>query len=317
MIASGADGGVAALYNLHTNDSLDIPATEFLPGDHGFTPFGPNFTGGVNSAAADINGDAIPDIILAPASKGKPLVQIYNAVTGALERNFFAYDPNFMGGVNVASADVTGDGKADILTAPASNGVPLVNVYDGPSGRLIRTFFAYDQSFHGGVSVASADVDGDSKADIITGTGFGGVPLVNVFSGANNHLLKNFYAFDPAFRGGLVLAAGDMEGNGHADIVVGTGFGAAGNIRVFTSTTLTIRHEFVTNAPQGVSFALTDFDGDGLPDLVLSHKLSFGFLSGGGIIKGTDFTTLGRWGNTTGFEERGPTGDLISGYTAP
>ncbi|HVS71947.1 MAG TPA: VCBS repeat-containing protein, partial [Phycisphaerae bacterium] len=213
--------------------------------------------------------------------------------------------------------DINGDGKADIITAPASNGVPLVNVYDGASGRLIRSFYAYTPNFHGGVSVASADVNDDGHADIITGTGFGGVPLVNIFSGTNNTLLGNFYAFDPRFRGGLVLAAGDMEGNGHADIAVGVGFGGNGNIRVFSGTTLAIRQEFITGFTTGVSLALTDYDGDGLPDLVTSHKLTPGGYTGGGISKGTDFAGLGNWGNTTGFEQSGPTGDLISGWTAP
>ncbi|HVS71959.1 MAG TPA: VCBS repeat-containing protein, partial [Phycisphaerae bacterium] len=213
--------------------------------------------------------------------------------------------------------DINGDGKADIITAPASNGVPLVNVYDGASGRLIRSFYAYTPNFHGGATVASADVNDDGHADIITGTGFGGVPLVNIFSGTNNTLLGNFYAFDPRFRGGVVLAAGDMEGNGHADIVVGVGFGGNGNIRVFSGTTLTQRFETYVGYPDGASIALTDYDGDGLPDLVTSHKLYPGGLSGGGIFKGIDFTVLGGWGNITGFEQSGPTGDLISGWTAP
>ena len=105
--------------------------------------------------------------------------------------------------------------------------------------------------------------------------------------------------------------------NGHADIAVGVGFGAAGNIRVFSGTNLSIRHEFVTQYTTGVSIALTDYDGDHLPDLVTSHKLSPGGLSGGGIVKGTYFTFFGDWGNPTGFEQSGPTGDLISGGTAP
>ncbi|HVS71196.1 MAG TPA: VCBS repeat-containing protein, partial [Phycisphaerae bacterium] len=147
MVASRPDGGDASLIDLHTNGFLDIPATFAEPGVRGFLPFGSRFTGGVNSAVGDINGDGTPDVILAPASKGKPLIQVYNAVTGVLERSFFAYSTNFWGGVNVASADINGDGKADIITAPASNGVPLVNVYDGASGRLIRSFYAYTPNF--------------------------------------------------------------------------------------------------------------------------------------------------------------------------
>ncbi len=318
MVASRPDGGDASLIDLHTNGFLDIPATFAEPGVRGFLPFGSRFTGGVNSAVGDINGDGTPDVILAPASKGKPLIQVYNAVTGVLERSFFAYSTNFWGGVNVASADINGDGKADIITAPASNGVPLVNVYDGASGRLIRSFYAYSPNFQGGATVAAADVNDDGKADIITGTGFGGVPLVNIFSGTTNALLGNFYAFDPRFRGGVVLAAGDMEGNGHADIAVGVGFGGNGNIRVFSGTNLSQRFNVSSVYSYGVSIALTDYDGDGLPDLVTAHKLTPYGTNGGGIYKGTNFAGLGGWGDITSFEVYNPTsGDLISGWTAP
>ena len=47
-------------------------------------------------------------------------------------------------------------------------------MYDGPTGALQFSFFAYDPSFTGGVRVALGDVNGDGVNDIITAAGPGG-----------------------------------------------------------------------------------------------------------------------------------------------
>ena len=90
-----------------------------------------------------------------------------------------------------------------------------------------RAFLAYDPLFLGGVHVALGDVDGDGTADIITGAGTGGGPHVRVFSGADLSELASFFAYSPAFVGGVTVAAGDVDGDGLADIITGAGPGGA------------------------------------------------------------------------------------------
>ena len=119
---------------------------------------------------------------------------------------------NFTGGVHVATGDVNGDGYDDLIVAAGSGGGPEVEVYDGKTGDLIRAFYAYAPTFRGGVNVAVGDVDGDGKDDIITGTGPAAPPHVEVFSGADNHLMDSFLAYSVNFRGGVNVAAGDMKG---------------------------------------------------------------------------------------------------------
>ena len=128
----------------------------------------------------------------------------------------------------VAAGDVDGDGRADIITGPdraaARTSVSSAvwtctsSTASMPTARL----------FAGGVRVAAGDVDGDGRADIITGAGPGGGPHVRVFSGVDLHELASFYAFDPTFAGGVSVAAGDIDGDGHADIITGAGPGSGG-----------------------------------------------------------------------------------------
>ena len=134
--------------------------------------------------------------------------------------------PGFLGGVDVAAGDVDGDGRADIITGAGPGGGPHVHVFSGVDLHELDSFYAYSPLFAGGVRVAAGDVDGDGRADIITGAGPGGGPHVRVFSGVDLHELASFYAFDPTFAGGVSVAAGDIDGDGHSDIITGAGPGS-------------------------------------------------------------------------------------------
>lgn len=201
------------------------------------SPF-PGFTGGVHVALADLNGDDVAEIIAAAGPGGGPHVRIFDGQTlaqidGPLG-SFFAYDAAFTGGVYVAAGDVDDDGQIDIITGAGAGGGPHVKVFSGDDGSELMSFFAYDEAFRGGVSVAAGDVNHDFHADIITGAGPGGGPHVKVFSGDGGNELMSFFAYDTAFTGGVFVASGDVNNDFHADIITGAGPGGGPHVKVFS-----------------------------------------------------------------------------------
>jgi fibronectin-binding autotransporter adhesin len=220
-----------------------------LPGSIGnFLAF-PFFQGGVYVAAGDVNGDGNDDIIVAPDAGMPPIVLVFDGKSGEILRSFFAYSSFFTGGVRVAAGDVNGDGKADIITGAGPGGGPHVKVFNGVDLGLLKSFFAFNANLAGGVYVAAGDVNGDGRADIVAGAGPGGGPNVSVFDGGSNQLLHSFFAFGPAFTGGVRVAAGDVNGDGKADIITGAGPGGGPHVIVFNSQNRNVLHSFFAYDP--------------------------------------------------------------------
>jgi fibronectin-binding autotransporter adhesin len=206
-----------------------------------FFAYDPNFTGGVRVAVGDVNGDGVPDIITAAGPGGGPNVIVWDGRNGSQLYNFFAYDIHFTGGVYVAAGDILGDGHADIICGADAGGGPNVTVFSGKDGHILRSFFAYDPRFTGGVRVAAGDVNGDGFADIICGAGPGGGPNVTVFSGNDGSILRSFFAYDPGFSAGIYVAAGDVNGDGKADVITGAGAGGGPNVSVIDVSAMSIQ----------------------------------------------------------------------------
>lgn len=191
-----------------------------------FFAFAPGFQGGVTVAAGDINGDGYADVVVGAGPGAGAHVKVFDGFTGLESMSFFAYDSGYKGGVTVAVGDLDGDGLAEVVTGMGSGGIPLVKAFRGSDGAEIYRFLAYDIRFGGGVTVAIGDIDGDGRGEIITGTETNGPAHVKIFRGGDAAELGSFLAFDPRFRGGVSVAARDLDGDGRDEILIGAGTGA-------------------------------------------------------------------------------------------
>jgi hypothetical protein len=233
---------------------------------------------------------------------GGPLVTITFATGRKIQ--FFAYAESFRGGVRVALGNVDGGTDTELVTGPGAGGGPQVNVWkiNVFTGivTLQSSFFAFSEpSFTGGVYVAAGDTNGNGFDDVIIGAGKTGGSRVQVYAGSatgvvTTSTLNDFFAYSPAFTGGVVVAAGDRNADGDDEIITAPASGGGYNIKSFdgngTGNSPTVVDNFFafnnTTSIGGLSLAAGFLNSGNISDLVI------GTSNGGyGVI--IDFATAG------------------------
>ncbi len=270
--AVGSDAGQPTQVNVYDGPTGSLLGT--------LQPFGVGFTGGARVATGDVTGDGVEDIVIGAGPGGGAWVKIFDGRTLADLGAFLAYNPGFSGGALVAVGDVNGDGRPDIVTGAGAGGGPHVEVFSGktlfPTGGTPvgafqlpeQSFFAYNGNFTGGVFVATGDTDGDGFSDIVTGAGASGGPHIKVFSGRTTEVYFSFFAYDANYTGGALVAAGDLDGDGKAEIVTANGFGNT-QVKAFRDTTLLNTFSVWGNGRgTGARVAVEDIDGNGNAEIL-------------------------------------------------
>jgi hypothetical protein len=229
---------------------------------------GPGFLPSIQVATGDVNGDGIEDVVATAGRGGPPFVWVFDGNTGALLRRFQARGDGFRLGLTLAVADFNGDGHGDIVTAPGAGGVPVVRVFDGESGDVLRAFRAYPLSFRDAVQVAAGDFTGDDVPDLVTRAS--GVS-VQVFAGSDLSGPPALQLTNSRFRPTASMAVGDVTGDGITDLILGDGPSGNGGVLVVSGadqSVVAIRRPFGPVTGQGVRVSLADVDGDGTLDLL-------------------------------------------------
>jgi len=161
---------------------------------------------GARPALGDINRDGLPELVTVPGAGNGPHVKIFNGADGALLREFSAVEESFRGGLFVAMADVTRNGRADLILGTDAGRVAVLKVVDGVTGRELGAVEPFGRNESGGVRVGTFDVNADGIMDLIAapGAGVAGLP-VRIYNGANSRLLHEFVPFQGNFAGGVFV----------------------------------------------------------------------------------------------------------------
>ena len=232
---------------------------------NGFFAYDRKARGGTQVNAYDLDGDGRDETVVADST----YVTIYNS-DGSVHAKFAPYTDAYRLGINMAIGDLEHDGSVEIVTGTENGGGPQIRIFNKDGNLINPGFFAYDTAFRGGVNVAIGDLNGDDVDEIIAGAGIGGGPHIRVFNKAGKVINPGFFAFDPAFRGGVNVAVGDVDGDGIAEIIAGAGRGGAPEIRTFDRDGKKKSGFLAADAfdRNGVEVTAADIDGDGKAEII-------------------------------------------------
>ena len=257
------------------------------------SPYGPGYKGSIRVAQGDVNGEWVADLITAPGPGAPPHVMAFDGVTLGQITSYYAFAPQYLGGVNLATGDLDCDGRDEVIAAAGPGAPPNVVLFQGATGLTLYSFYAYAPQYLGGVMVAASDVTGDGYADVVTASGPGVAPHVVVFQGYTARVVSSFYAYSPKFMGGLTLAASDLNADGQAEVITGAGPGDGPHVVVIdgnTGATLRSFYAFDPSFSGGMAVAATKGRGTSPPDGVAS--ILAGTLTQAGFVRCIDFDTL-------------------------
>jgi len=279
----GASGAGESYVVFGKADGTPVLLADVAAGSGGFVINGidpGDWSGATTSGAGDVNGDGLADVIVGALratpgtfegesyvvfgkADGTP-VHLANVAAGS--GGFIIRGNNYMDQANRVSGagDVNGDGLADVIVgAPGgdydpgesyvvfgkADGTPvhLAKVATGSGGFVINGIDPNDGAGAGEGPSGAGDVNGDGLADLIVGAAGGdpggnsnagesyvvfgkadGTPvdLADVVAGSGGFVINGIDPNDGL--GGSVSGAGDVNGDGLADVIVGAAGGDPG-----------------------------------------------------------------------------------------
>ena len=168
-----------------------------------FFAYDQNFTRGVNVCVGDVNGDAKSEIITSPNAGGGPNVKVFGG-NGKQQSSFFAYAPNFTGGLTLSTGDINGDGTEEIITVGGPGASSVLRVFNGVGTKLNE--WIPNNAFSGVTRILTVDLNRDGTAEIVTAMGSPGGPVIKAFDGSGQSTGQAVaYAF--GYTGGVNIQA--------------------------------------------------------------------------------------------------------------
>ncbi|MBD3241992.1 MAG: hypothetical protein GF331_15490 [Chitinivibrionales bacterium] len=342
------EGGVFLFYGVSGSEVLSsVPGWNYQS-NHPLAMLGSSVAG-----AGDLNGDGFGDLLIgAPGYSGPEqdegaVFVFHGSAAGpgaAPDRTYELDEEGARLGASVSSAgDVDGDGFSDAVfgasrrTQSGFTSCGMVFVYHGSPNGLraeakLMYFATQDDAEFGAAVTFAGDVNGDGYSDIAVGAPMMNTPTNNcgkvfIYHGGPNGTLSapartlSGAVADAGF-GFSVSSAGDVNGDGYSDIIIGSPYysnpqSAEGRIDLFLGSAggiastpyLSLEYNQAQCCLGSAVACVGDINGDGLSDFALGGPCWSGHETGEGCA--VVYTGGRMWGTHASSQQ------YQAGYTTP
>ena len=271
LIDLGGDGQKEIVVGFGDNI---YPEIKLFRGDgsliNSFHPYPSGFVGGLSVVTADFNKDNKDEIVVAPKAGGGPQVRIFNGYGEPQFVIFFwAFDPSYRLGLDLAVADMNNDGELEILVSGIENNQGVIKFFNRYGEEVMDSITVDLQDTYEPPKISAIDFDNNGSLEIVVGLGSGNKPLVRILR-QDGSVIKEFLAYGENFLGGVNFEATTDEQKNL--IITAASYSGGPHVRFFDQNGVVKKDAAFFSHDKsfrgGVNVAFGDIDGDGENELI-------------------------------------------------
>ncbi len=238
-----------------------------------FFAYPPKNKKGSQISLGDINNDKQQELIISSNSY-KPQIKIFSKNSQDFITKFKPFSKKYNGQINLITTDLNSDGQDEIIATTGPSQYPKIKIFSYNTTtnlfeESIKIPSPFSRKIKCGINLTVIDLNNDNKKEILATPANNKKSVLKYWNGSTWKKLKS-----KIFKkNNAKLTTGDIDGDGIEEIIAGSQSGKRSEIKIINKDghirKKTIK-PFKYNYKNGINITTTDYNNDGILDIVAS-----------------------------------------------